>query len=80
MPEKIESTPRPLTLNVTVPRAIFYDLEKMQALTKSIMTRCGHPICCSGIVLNYKEELDFVVQQQGTGQPEIFGAVSHAAL
>jgi hypothetical protein len=67
-------------ITVTVPREILYDIDKMHALTRRLLTRVGCPTCHSGRVFNFKEEVEFVVRHQQGGELEIQGTLSHASL
>ena len=54
--------PRPVT--ITLPTAVQYDLERVQAVTAKVAGLLGCGECHSGFDWRFRQELNFIVDQQ----------------
>lgn len=50
---------------VTLPAKVSNNLKQVQELVANIAGRIGHPHCCSGFDIFFRQELDFMVNEAG---------------
>jgi len=63
---KLASDPMPgRVVHVTVPVSLAYNLDKMQAVTKTVLGKLGHVGCHSGFDLRFIHENDFKFNEKG---------------
>ena len=47
-------------VHVTVPTQVFYNVDKMHEVTKSVLGRLGCLACHSGFDIRFRQEIEFV--------------------
>ena len=50
---------------VTLPAKVSNNLKQIQEVVANIAGRLGHPMCCSGFDIFFRQELDFMVNEAG---------------
>jgi hypothetical protein len=50
---------------VTLSEKVGHNLKQIQGVVANIAGRLGHPGCCSGFDILFRQELDFVVNEDG---------------
>jgi hypothetical protein len=48
-------------VTVTIPRAVSFDLQKIQKIQAELVSRLGHSACYSGFDILFQEEREFIV-------------------
>jgi hypothetical protein len=60
-----EPMPGGTRVHVTVPASLSFNFEKLQAMTKTILTNLGCAACHSGFDFTFIRELDFSFNERG---------------
>jgi len=60
-------------VNVYVPHDVTFNLDKMQQVTKSVLTRLGCPQCHSGRILDFRAIENFVVNGKSLEVSDLHG-------
>ncbi len=66
----LEPDPHPWRgVTATLPANVSYDIKKIQQVVATIAGQLGCAACCSGFDLNFRQELEFIVDQKANVRP-----------